>query len=159
MSDARDVQQVLARYVRATDRRDASAMSALFMDEGRVEIFQGQSDPVALGALQGAETIGQATAGMMAPHPARGWSHHTTHDSIIEIEGDEATIDAQFIVYNTVGLEQPVNGWPQGSVGAQGRVDAIEAGYYHSTLKRVAGHWKIAVHRITLDLPHAFPGA
>ncbi|MCF7545887.1 nuclear transport factor 2 family protein, partial [Pseudomonas petrae] len=92
-------------------------------------------------------------------HPARGWSHHTTHDPIIEVTGDEATLDAQFIVYNTVGFEQPAAGWPQGAVGAQGRVEPIEAGYYQSTLKRVNGRWKIAVHRITLDLPHAFPTA
>ncbi|MGV8864809.1 MAG: nuclear transport factor 2 family protein [Pseudomonas sp.] len=159
MSHARDVQQVLAKYVRATDRRDATAMSALFMDNGRVEIFQGQSTPVALGVLQGATTIGQATAGMMVPHPARGWSHHTTHDPIIEVNGDQATIDVQFIVYNTVGLDQPASGWPHGAVGAQGRVEPIEAGYYQSSLERVDGVWKIAVHRITLDLPHAFPGA
>jgi hypothetical protein len=34
---------------------------------------------------------------MMKPHPSRGWSHHTTHDHIIDVNGDDATLDAQFV--------------------------------------------------------------
>lgn len=160
MSEAREVQQVLARYVRATDSRNSAALSALFAADGRVEIFVGQAgQPVAIGQIDGAEAIGAAVAGMMTPHPARGWSHHTTHDPIIEIDGDRATLDAQFIVYNTVGEERPADGWPAGAMGAQGTVRPIEAGYYRSDLMRLGGGWKITRHRIILDLPMAFPGA
>lgn len=160
MSDERQVEQVLARYVRAADQRNSAEMSALFMPDATVEILLHQDGAtVPLGSLSGAQTIGQAVAGLMAKHPPRGWSHHTTSNMIVEVDGDEATLDAQFIVFNTVGLARPDGGWPAGSSGAQGVVQPIEAGYYLSHLRRVGGVWKIAKHRITHDLPYAFPGA
>lgn len=157
MSAEREVQQVLARYVRAADKRDGAALSALFIDAARVEIWESQQAPRQIGQLDGAHVIGAAVAGLMKPHPALGWSHHTTHDPLVEVAGDTATIDAQFIVYNTVGMPKPADGWPGGAAGAQGRVMPIEAGYYRSQLVRRDGQWKIAFHRIYLGLPMAFP--
>ena len=160
MSDERDVQQVMARYTRAADGRDAAAMSALFMPDARVEVFLSQDGTLEqMGQIDGAETIGHAVAGLMLPHPPRGWSHHTTFDSIIEVNGDVATLDAQFIVYNTVGDEKPAAGWPAGAFGAQGTIRPIEAGYYRPSLRRVDGAWKIEHLNIVHDLPYAFPGA
>jgi hypothetical protein len=57
---------------------------------------------------------------MMKPHPKNGWSHHTTQDTIIEVNGDAATLDAQFVVFSAVGGEKPEDGWPVGTFGAQG---------------------------------------
>jgi hypothetical protein len=44
-----------------------------------------------------ATTIAAAVSQMMKPHPSRGWSHHPTHDHIIDVNGDDATLDAQFV--------------------------------------------------------------
>lgn len=159
MSDHREVQQVLARYVRAADARDGAAMSSLFVDGARVEIYEGQQTPRQIGLIEGAGAIGGAVAGLMKPHPAGGWSHHTTHDPIVDIAGDVAMIDAQFIVYDTIGAARPPMGWPATAFGAQGRVVPIEAGYYRSRLIREDRQWKLDVHRIYLDLPMAFPDA
>lgn len=160
MSDERDVQQVLARYVRATDRRDAQAMASIFVEDGVVEMYYNNAGvPEKMGELQGATAIGDAVTGLMRPHPPRGWSHHTTHDHIIEVDGDDATIDAQFVVFNTVGDERPPDGWPAGASGAQGTVTPIESGYYRPRLRRIEGTWKITHHEIVLDQPMAFPGA
>jgi SnoaL-like domain len=92
----------------------------------------------------------------MKPHPPRGWSHHTTHDPIIEVNGDTGTLDAQFVVFNVVGAEKPEGGWPEGASGAQGTITPIETGYYRPILKKVDGRWMMAQHRIYLDLPMAF---
>jgi hypothetical protein len=159
MNKEREVQQVLAKYVRAADRRDGAAMSSLFVEAAHVEIYEGQQEPRQIGLIEGAGAIGAAVAGMMKPHPAGGWSHHTTHDPIIDVEGDIATIDVQFIVYSTTGVAKPPTGWPKEAFGAQGRVEPIEAGYYRSRLVRQDDQWKIAEHRIYLDLPMAFPDA
>ena len=43
MNDASDVQQVLARCVRATEKRDGGAMSGLFALDGGIEIFSRQA--------------------------------------------------------------------------------------------------------------------
>ena len=114
MSDEREIQQVLARYVRAADQRDGAAMSNIFLPEGRVEIFYNNAgQPELIGELVGSEAIGAAVTTMMKPHPPRGWSHHTTHDPIINVKGDTGTLDAQFVVFNVLGEEKPEAGWLQ----------------------------------------------
>jgi hypothetical protein len=159
MSEERAVQQVLARYVRGTDARDGAAVATVFTGDGRVEISynnSGKSEP--LGELVGRDAIAAAVSQMMKPHSARGWSHHTTHDHIIDVNGDDATLDAQFVVFEVRGKERPATGWPEGAFGAQGTVQPIEAGYYRPILRRVDGVWKIARMRIVHTLPLAFPG-
>ena len=159
MTNERAVQQVLAKYVRGSDARDCAAVAAQFAPNGRVEIFYSNSGKLEpLGELVGQDAIACAVSDMMRPHPPRGWSHHTTHDHIIEISGDEARMDAQFIVFSVVGKERPSNGWPEGATGAQGTVTPIESGYYHPTLRRIDGVWKFETLRIVLDMPLAFPG-
>jgi hypothetical protein len=159
MSEERAVQQVLAGYVRGVDARDGAAVAAVFTEDGRVEISynnSGQLEP--LGELVGRETIAAAVSQMMKPHLSRGWSHHTTHDHLIDVNGDDATLDAQFVVFEVRGKERPATGWPEGASGAQGTVEPIEAGYYRPILRRVDGVWKITTLRITHSLPMAFPG-
>lgn len=159
MSEERAVQQVLAKYVRGTDARDGAAVAAVFTEDGRVEISynnSGKSEP--LGELAGREAIAAAVSQMMKPHSVRGWSHHTTHDHIIDVNGDDATLDAQFIVFEVRGKERSATGWPEGASGTQGTVQPIEAGYYRPILRRVDGAWKIATMRIVHNLPYAFSG-
>ncbi|MFE4964193.1 nuclear transport factor 2 family protein [Streptomyces sp. NPDC056660] len=159
MDDERAVAQVLARYVRAVDHRDSAAMSALFVADAVAESYYNNGGTrEKLAELTGAETIGKAVAGLMAPHPPRGWSHHTTHDHIIEVDGEEATLDAQFVVFNIQGHERPAEGWPAGASGAQGTITPIESGYYQPRLRRVAGAWRIFHHTILLDQPLVLPG-
>ena len=157
MSDEREIQEVLARYVRAADHRDGAAMSNIFLPEGKCEIFYNNAGtPERLGELVGAAAIGAAVTTLMKPHPPRGWSHHTTHDSIIEVKGDTATLDAHFVVFNVVGAEKLESGGPEGAFGAQGTITPIESGYYRPTLKKVDGRWMMAHLRIYHDIPYAF---
>jgi len=159
MSDERQVQQVLAKYVRAADARDASAMRDLYSEDSRVEIFYGTAGRYEkIGELVGKDSIAASVSNMMKPHPARGWSHHTTFDHIIEVNDTHATIDAHFIVYNTVGAEKPPTGWPKDASGSQGTITPIESGYYFLTLRKSDGTWKITNVRIRHDLPFAMPG-
>ena len=157
MSDEREIQEVMARYVRAVDHRDGAAMSNLFLPEGKVEIFYNNAGvPERLGEVVGPEAIGTAVTTMMKPHSLRGWSHHTTHDPIIEVKGDTGTLDAQFVVFNVVGAGKPEDGWPEGASGAQGTITPIESGYYRPMLKKVDGRWMMTHHRIYHDLPMVF---
>jgi SnoaL-like domain len=157
MSDEREIQQVFARYVRAADDRNGAAMSAIFLPDGKVEIFYNNAGtPELIGELAGQAAIGEAMTTMMTPHPPRGWSHHTTHDPIVEVHGDTGTLDVQFVVFNVVGDEKPQSGWPEGAAGAQGTITPIESGYYRPILQKVAGRWMMAHHRIYHDLPMAF---
>src|SRR5258708_3157820 len=150
MSEERAVQQVLPKYVRGADARDGAAVAALFTEAGRVEISYNNSGKLeSLGELVGQEAIAAAVSQMMRPHPARGWSHHTTQDHIIEVDGDNATIDAQFLAYEVRAKERPVTGWPGGSrrerkmfgalfgVGTEGIVSSVMG---NTTLPAYRGH-------------------
>ena len=131
MSDELAVQQVLARCVRAHDRRDGAAMARLFTPQGRVEIFYnnaGELEP--LGELMGREAIANAVVHMMMPHPPRGLSHHATDGLLIEIDGDCAMVDAQFMVFNILGADKPNTGWPKDVHGAQGSITPTEFGHH-----------------------------
>jgi hypothetical protein len=134
-------------------------MSALFLPEAEVVInYVNAGTTERIGVLNGSDSIGNAVATMMNPHPPMGWSHHTTHDHLIEVDGDTATIDAQFVVFNTRGAARRAGGWPPGVLGLQGTVTPIEAGYYRTVLRRVDGRWLILRHQIDHDLPMALPG-
>lgn len=156
--DVDDVREVLAKYVRATDSRDGAAMAKLFAPAGKVEMYVGRRDTAELlGELVGPEAIAHAVGALMEPHPPGGWSHHTTHDHIVTVDGDRATLDAQYVAFSVRAETRPESGWPAGARGPQGTVTPIESGYYRSTLARVDGRWQIVHHRIDQDLPMVFP--
>src|SRR5882762_1791126 len=131
MSDERDIQQVIAKYVRAVDRRDGVALAELFIPNGKVTIFytNGGKEELIV-ELAGREVIGNAMSNVTKAHPAGGWSHHTTFDTIIEVDGERATVDAQFIVYNVVGAEKPAGGWTKSTVWCRETITPIESGYF-----------------------------
>jgi hypothetical protein len=159
MSDELAVQQVLAHYSRAHDRRDGAAVAALFTPQARVSIFYNNNPdgtPELIGELVGREAIANATTHMMKPHPARGWSHNATDGLLIEIDGDHATVDAQFMVFSILGDAKPASGWPAGARGAMGTITPIESGYYTPKLVRVDGQWLIESMQIRHNLPMAF---
>jgi hypothetical protein len=159
MSDELAVQQVLSRYVRAHDRRDGTAMRALFTPQARVTIFYNNNpdgEPELIGELAGREAIAQATTQMMKPHPPRGWSHNATDGLLIDIQGDRATVDAQFMVFTILGDEKPASGWPAGATGAMGAITPIESGYYTQKLVRVKGQWLIEALQVRHNIPFAF---
>jgi ketosteroid isomerase-like protein len=161
-SDERKVQEVLARYVRATDRRDGKAQGALFTDDAIVRIYArtGADSYETFGEpLIGGAAVQYAVEHFMAPHPEGGSSHHTTSDHIIEVDGDRAHMNAQFIVFRTRASARPADGWPDGTFGAQGSVEPIESGYYDTDLRRIEGEWKIVRHHVLMDMPIAVPGA
>jgi hypothetical protein len=159
MSDELAVQQVLAHYARAHDRRDGAAMAALFTPEARVTIIYNHNpdgEPEVIGELAGREAIAHATTHMMKPHPARGWSHNATDGLLIDIVGDRATVDAQFVIFSIVGDAKPASGWPAGARGAMGVITPIESGYYTQQLVRVDGQWLIESLQVRHNLPMAF---
>ncbi|MDX2646666.1 nuclear transport factor 2 family protein [Streptomyces sp. PA03-1a] len=160
--DVREVREVLARYVRATDRRDGKGQGALFTDDAVVQIYARTGtaghEPVGEPLIGGA-AVAYAVEHYMAPHPEGGAGHHVTADHLVEVDGDRAHMNAQFVVFRTRAAARPAGGWPAGAFGAQGTVEPVESGYYDTDLHRVDGVWKIVHHRVLMDMPIALPGA
>jgi hypothetical protein len=92
------------------------------------------------------------------PSPKQSCSHHTTHDHIIDIDGDQAQIDAQFVVFNIIDAERYEGGALPGVADPRGTITPIDSGYYRPTLLRVRGRWKFATLRIFHDLTHVIHG-
>jgi hypothetical protein len=160
VDDHRLVAEVLGRYMRAADHRDPVSMAAVFWPDGVVTVYySGAGRDELLGEMAGAGAIGAAVEAGMVPHPELGWSHHTTLNPIITVDGDTAEYDAQFLVFSVRGLARPADGWPMGTVGAQGTITPIESGYMRSSLRRRDGEWRIERHVIKHDLPYVFPEA
>jgi hypothetical protein len=161
VNDERKIQEVLARYVRAADRRDGTRQSALFTEDAIVRILT-KTGPDAYEPfgepIIGGTGVAYAVDHFMAPHPEGGSSHHTTSDHLIEVDGDRAHLNAQFVVFEVRAAVRPAGGWPKGVFGAQGTVRPIESGYYDTDLHRVDGEWKITGHRVLMDMPIAIPG-
>ncbi|MGX9891082.1 nuclear transport factor 2 family protein [Streptomyces sp. NPDC002276] len=158
MSDEREVQEVLARYVRAADRRDGKSQGALFTDDAIVEVlvktgpdaYERIGEPIIGGA-----GVAYAVDNFMAPHPEGGSSHHVTADHLIEVDGERAHMNAHFVVFEVRALSHPADGWPKDTFGAQGTIRPIESGYYDTDLRRVDGEWRIVHHRVLHDMPYA----
>jgi hypothetical protein len=158
MSDARAVQEVLARYVRAVDARNADDVAALYvLDGAEILSYNRAGTPERIAAFAGAQAIRDAVANILPPHPALGWAHHATFDPIIAIDSDIASLQAQFIVFEVRGSQRPADGWPPGASGGQGTITPIESGYYRISLRRTPDGWKITENHTILDLPSALP--
>jgi SnoaL-like domain len=157
MSTANEITEIVSRYTRAADRRDGETMATLYDTDAVVEIrYRGPNGMELLGTLSGGAQITAAMTTAMAPHPPLGWSHHTTYDHLVSVEGDGATIDTQFITFDVVGSRKPDGGWPAGTFGAQGAIKPIESGYYRFTFRRTEDGWRIRHHEIIHDIPYVF---
>jgi len=160
MSTEDEIKEIVSRYTRAADRRDGAAMAALYEADAVVGVQYhgpgGIDDGEVLGSLSGAEQIGASVTVAVAPHPPLGWSHHTTYDHLVTVDGDEASIETQFITFNVVGTRKPEGGWPAGTSGAQGTIKPIESGYYRFTFRRTDGAWRIRHLDVIHDIPYVF---
>ncbi|MGW4485838.1 nuclear transport factor 2 family protein [Amycolatopsis sp. NPDC004368] len=142
MSSERAVQEVLARHVRATDRRDGAVQGALFTDDAevRLHIPTGPDSYEQLGEpLIGGAGVRYAVENFMAPHPEGGTSHHVTADHLIEVSGNRARLSAQFVMFEVRALPEPM-------------VRPAETGYYETELRLVDGEWRISRHGVLNDL-------
>lgn len=147
MSDERAVQEVLARYVRATDQRDGAAQGTLFTDDAVIQIYarSGQGYAPVGEPLSGGPGVRYAVENLMAPHPEGGASHHVTSDYLIDVDGDFAHLNAQYVVFEVRSTPQPLT-------------RPVESGYYDTDLRRIDGEWKIVRHDVLGDLaPEARP--
>jgi hypothetical protein len=160
MSAENEVREIVSRYTRAADRRDGAALAKLYEADAVVEVHyhgpKGIDDGELLGTLSGAEQIEASMTTAMAPHPPLGWSHHTTYDHLVTIDGDEASIETQFITFDVVGTRKPDGGWPAGTFGAQGTIKPIESGYYRFAFRRTDGAWRIRHQDVIHDIPYVF---
>ena len=155
MIDELAIRKVLAIYVRCNDTRDGVRMGTLFTTDSLTEIFVNHDgEKVKVAELQGSIGVVQAFGTLMQPHPRGGWSHHVTADHIIDVDGNHATLNAQFIMFRVRANEQTDLSKP-----GDGTIAPEESGYYDADLKKINGEWKFTHHRVILDFLPSGPDA
>ena len=141
MNTQQQIEEVLARYMRASDERDGATQAALFAPHGVIQMWT-RSDGEYVEATPEfyAEDIEQAVATMIPPHPPGGFSHHVTTDRIVTVDENKAHVSAQFIVFDVrVAPEPPVR--------------PVESGYFEIDLELRDGDWKIVRSDVKVDQP------
>ena len=160
MDDRVEIIEVLARYARALESRDAEAFATLFDPDGKVEVFSRygseEYEPQDVD-MNGRDQIRGMVANSAMP-PGRGMSYMTT-DHIVEITGDVARLQAQFLVISSVANPRPDGGWPSGAELVQGALSLIMIGHYESLLRKSGGQWLFTCHRVKHSLPMSHPPA
>jgi ketosteroid isomerase-like protein len=140
VEDTLAIQQLLADYMTYMDASDYAAYSELFAADGEL-IFQAYR-------LKGPKVIrdlmeqGNRSTGTAKPGTKPGGLRHMMSNTVIRVDGDQATSTARWIV-----MSQGVDGRPV--VGATGR--------YDDSLRKISGRWKFQRRVIFADFPYQNP--
>jgi hypothetical protein len=158
MSDRDDIVEALGRYARALENRGGKALAALCIADAQFLVFSryGQEDYEALDA----DPVSLATiCGMLdnSAMPAGRGMHYLTTDHIVDITGDQAWMQAQFLVVGSTANARPETGWPSDANMMQGTLTLAMIGYYQSQLRKVDGRWLFARHEVKHSLPMVRP--
>ncbi|MFN8204872.1 MAG: nuclear transport factor 2 family protein [Solirubrobacteraceae bacterium] len=132
-ADRVEILELSARYIQAIDAYDVDACLATLTDDGHVEVPTGRHDREELAAnLRQLRDLG-------------GRYRHLTTQSVIEIDGDEATQRSYFLFLDL----------------ADGATALANSGTYDDRLRRTPDGWRFVSRRTTLDAPWALtlPGA
>jgi len=159
LNDIRQIELVMETYVRGVDMKDGKLVSDLFTPDAIAEIIWNDNGTMrSMGEpLRGSGAIDWATR---QGKRVRGWSHHFLSNPLIDVRGDSATLNVQFVVFKSVSAPVP-EGSPAGTFAmiatdqeGSGSLKPGIAGYYQSDFKKINGQWKIVYHRILHDRPY-----
>jgi SnoaL-like domain len=156
MGDRNEILEVLARYARALEERDGRAVAALFAPDGEFTLFgrYGSDDYVYAGVhVVGRDNI-RAMIEIDSIPPGRGM-HYLTSDHIVEISGDEASMNAQFVAVESNADLRSESSWGTAAGIVHGTLALTMIGRYDSRLRRTDGRWVFTTHRVKHSLPIA----
>ncbi len=154
MGDQQEIRDVLARYVRATDNHDGKGQADLFTEDGEIGYYSraGFEEYQRFQAPSlGHERIRADMGERSLPEGTR--LHHLTSDHLITVDGDDATLTAQFFVIQASGPKDAPVAWQGGQFGLRGAARITMIGFYDGQLRRVGSEWKFT----RLDVQHSLP--
>jgi hypothetical protein len=153
MSDRDEITEALSRYARALEDRNGEAVAALFAPNGTFQLFgrNGRDEYVAQTKVAGRDNIrAMIERGSLPPGH---YMHYMTGDHIVDITGDEASLQAQFVAVESSTGIQSESKWTVGASMLQGSFALTMIGRYESRLRRIEGRWLFTVHRVKHNLP------
>ena len=146
-----EIRQVKYRYLRCVDLKLWDDLAEVFTPDATVDygtMVYGQ--PL---TLAGRDEIVAFLRDKLGPDMI---TVHSAGQPEITVDGDEASIETQFITFDVAGAPKPEGGWPAGTFGAQGAIKPIESGYYRFAFRRTGGTWRIRHQDVIHDIPYVF---
>ena len=132
MDDVAACTNVLYEIAEAMDAWDTDALRRLF---GEASLIDGMSGS---GFAVGGDAAVAHFASMVKVHADGTWrTKHVTTNPIVSIEGDDASVRSMYTVF------QQTDALP---------LQAIIAGRYHDTFRRIDGDWRLMERRYFADL-------
>jgi hypothetical protein len=153
MSDRTEIIELLGRYIRALEDRDGKAIAELFAPDGEFRLYSrpGTGDFTQRGpGVVGRDNIRALFESGSRP-PGRGF-HYLTSDHIVNVDGDKATITAQFVAVESNAEIQSDVGWTLGSSLLRGTLALTMMGRYESDLRKIGGRWLFTIQRVKHNL-------
>ena len=153
MSDRIEIVELLGRYIRALEDRDGKAIADLFTPDGEFSLYSragaGDFTQRSLGVVGRDKIRTVFESGSRAP--GRGF-HYLTSDHIVGVDGDKATLTAQFIAVESNAEIQSGAEWTLGSTMLRGTLAITMMGRYESDLRKIDGRWLFTIHRVKHNL-------
>jgi len=157
LTDHEAVREVLSRYTRAVDWGNGNALIPLCAEGFVYEIYhqvEGREAKLVAGPICGAKEFAALVEQAGRSGRPGEWGHHFTSDHLIKIDRSSARMSAQFLaIQSDSTASDPV----AARRGIKGAVRPISSGYYDMKLVRQDGRWKLAEHRIYVDLEFVAP--
>jgi hypothetical protein len=138
------IRNLVARYVRNVDLRDHDAQIVLFSPDAVVRMLSRTNGREALlhGPLVGGKAVAEASAALRPAILPDRTDRHCTTDHLISIDGDEAALNAQFLVFRTTAREAGVCS-----------TNIVETGHYRFWFRRGVLGWSVSKLDIIVDSP------
>ena len=127
LSDRLAIEEVLRRYMLAVDTADAAALRSVFSEEGRLR------------SAVGSFTADEFVAFVCEMKSVVKVTLHHLSNTIITLDGDNATSVSYFNAVHVVPAKTPTNAFGQ----VDEATDVTMAGQYHDQVKRFSDGWKI----------------
>ncbi|MFC6672050.1 nuclear transport factor 2 family protein [Marinobacterium aestuariivivens] len=131
LQDLMAIQQLVYRYARAADNRDADAMAACFADQ---MVLQGP----------GFEIVENVAAVVIDGLSIYDWTMHNVHNLLYEVDGDQASGEAYCVASHL--LEQH---------GRKVKLDWYIR--YRDQLVRQNGEWRFSQRRLSVEYTTTVP--
>lgn len=133
--DKKDIEEVLVRYCRGIDRADIELISSCYHDNAIEEhggLFTGPAS----------DYVAKISANL----PKAKIMNHMVTGVLIELEGDQATVESHLLVYSRMKKDGE-------------KFDVLTLARTVDRFERRAGEWRIARRRLAWEWNHEMPFA
>lgn len=135
-SDREQIQRLITAYARHADRRQPTQQAAVFSEQGRVLLFDGDPNHVdAMQTIQGRDVLAATFTDLIAQYEA---TTYFNGQSEVDISGDTATGETYCLAHHLLRQDGE-------------RVLLTMAIRYLDRFQRTADGWRIAERKIVFD--------